>query len=513
MKQLSAIAAVMVLTQWSGAAESNARPVTLDSCIQAALQKNLDIRLSRYLPELTETELWTAYSAYDPTFNFSATRRIEQDPGGTRFGGFVAPPVDQENDQFGTSLTGLTPIGGRYTLSGNTTRFNSEDTLRIGTNLFGPFGTVDYAGAATASMSQPLLRNSWIDSARWTIQLTKRALKQDQESVRLQVINTVTDVQRAYYSLFAAREAVRVQEKALELAERSLSESRKKVEVGALAPLEEKRAEARVAAVRVDLIGARQNLQSASNNLKRLITDDYGAMEDALDAADALTPVPFPFNRQDSWHLAMTSRPDLIQQQLTLEQQNITLRFRRNQLFPQLDLSASYSAAGRASQFAGNLDGIPDTEIGDYFRSIRDRDNPTHSYGVVFSIPLSNRAERGRYKAAKLTKEQMLLQLKRLEQSILVSVDNAILTAQTAYERIQATREAKLFAEQALDAEQKKLENGKSTYFEVLNLQSQLISASANAVSAVADYHQAIAELHRAEGSTLDKAGLKLEFR
>jgi outer membrane protein TolC len=112
-----------------------------------------------------------------------------------------------------------------------------------------------------------------------------------------------------------------------------------------------------------------------------------------------------------------------------------------------------------------------------------------------------------------LTREQLLLQLKRLEQTIMVNVDNAILNAQKDFERIGATRDARLFAQQALEAEQKKLENGKSTYFEVLNLQSQLITAAADAVNAVADYYRSVALLHQAEGSTLDKVGVKLDFR
>jgi outer membrane protein TolC len=506
MKLLPALAAAALLAPaLLPAAEPAVRPISIDECIQQALQKNLDIRISRYLPDLSEAELWGSYAAYDPTFRFSANRRIEQDPGGGRFGGFVAPPSNQEFNSFNPGLNGVLPTGTTYSLTGNAQRINGTQ-FNPATGRFED--TVDYVGAATATVSQPLLRNAWIDSARWTIRLAKGALKQDEQAVRLQIINTVTAVQVGYYNLFAAREAVRVQENALELAERSLVESKKKVEVGMLAPLEEKRSEARVAAVRVNLITARQALLTANNDLKRLITDDYASIEEVLDTADQLVPAPYVFNRQDSWHQALTLRPDIIQQQISVQQQDVTLRFRRNQLFPQLDVNASYISSGRVGR-----DEPAGLGSGDLFSAIRDRNDPTHSFGAVLSIPLSNRGERSRMKAAKLTREQLLLQLKRLEQTIMVNVDNAILNAQKDFERIGATRDARLFAQQALEAEQKKLENGKSTYFEVLNLQSQLITAAADAVNAVADYYRSVALLHQAEGSTLDKVGVKLDFR
>ena len=55
------------------------------------------------------------------------------------------------------------------------------------------------------------------------------------------------------------------------------------------------------------------------------------------------------------------------------------------------------------------------------------------------------------------------------------------------YETVQATHEARLYAEAALDAEQKKYENGKSTLFDILGLQAKLTSARFDEITRVGD--------------------------
>ena len=83
----------------------------------------------------------------------------------------------------------------------------------------------------------------------------------------------------------------------------------------------------------------------------------------------------------------------------------------------------------------------------------------------------------------------------------------------TSYERVQSTLQARTYAEEALNAEQKKLDSGKSTSFVVLQLQRDLTSARSEEIRALSDYNKAQAELNRAEGTTLDKKKITLEVK
>jgi outer membrane protein len=77
---------------------------------------------------------------------------------------------------------------------------------------------------------------------------------------------------------------------------------------------------------------------------------------------------------------------------------------------------------------------------------------------------------------------------------------------------VEATRQARLYAEAALDAEQKKLENGKSTTFVVLQLQKDLTTARADEINALANYNIALAQLALTEGSTLERRNVNLNI-
>ena len=138
---------------------------------------------------------------------------------------------------------------------------------------------------------------------------------------------------------------------------------------------------------------------------------------------------------------------------------------------------------------------------------------PFYSYGAQLIVPLGNISARNNYKAAKATMQQIELQLKQLEQNILVQIDNAVKQAQSAYESVEATKQARIYAEAALDAEQKTYAVGKATTFEVLTYQNNLTAARSQEIRALANYNEALATLAQQEGSTLDLHNINIEAK
>ena len=102
---------------------------------------------------------------------------------------------------------------------------------------------------------------------------------------------------------------------------------------------------------------------------------------------------------------------------------------------------------------------------------------------------------------------------KQLEQSVLIAIENAVADGRTSLERTEATRQAALYAEAALKAEQLKLDSGKSTSFQVLELQSKLTSARTAEIRALADYNIALAVIALNEGSTLERRNVTLKVK
>ena len=484
----------------AGSAEPT-RSLTLRECIELSLKHNLDIQVDRYLPEVALYDLKGRYGAYDPTFTFRGETEHTESGSRTFSGAFELPGTETESQTFSSGLGGLLPWGMTYNLQGNVsdtygTSFRSEN----GIILPNPFESSQ--GSASLVINQHLLRDFWIDSTRLGIRVAKNRLKYSELQLLLRLMQTVTQTEVAYYNLVALREYVQVQEKAVELAERLLQENRKRVEVGAMAPLDEKQAESQTAASRADLLAAQNAVAIQENTLKNLLTAQYSDWADLqIVPAESLKAERQLFNRQDSWSKGLEKRPELLQAKLDLEQAGIQLKYAKNQLLPLVDIFGTFGYNGSGPEFSGALE------------DIRRRDLPAWSYGGMISFPLANTGARNAYRSNEALLERSVLSVKRLEQQIMVEIDNALKTAQSAFQRVAATRAAREYAEAALQAEQKKLESGKSTSFQVLQLQKDLTDARGAEIRALADYNNALAQLSLAEGTTLLRHKIDVEVR
>jgi outer membrane protein TolC len=197
----------------------------------------------------------------------------------------------------------------------------------------------------------------------------------------------------------------------------------------------------------------------------------------------------------------MTERPDLLEAQLNVEQQGIQLKFYRNQIFPELDLTGTYGYNGSGTQFS------------DEFNQFNEGNRPFYSYGAQMTVPFSNVGPRNQYKATKATLQQITLQLKQFEQNVLVEIDNAVKQAQSNYQSVEATKQARIYAEAALDAEQKTYAVGKATTFEVLQYQNSLTAARSAEIRALANYNEALSNLAAQEGSTIERNNISIEAK
>jgi outer membrane protein TolC len=382
-------------------------------------------------------------------------------------------------------------------------------SYNLGGNLNGTTGTgpsgsfVNDSGQASVSVTQPLLRNLWIDSPRETIQINKKQLKISELALRWQIMSSVTSVELAYYNLILAQEQVKVQEQAFQLAQRLVNESKMKVAAGAMAPFDEKQAESQLSSSQADLLGAQGALRTQDYALKSLLSDRFGDWDGVrIQPTEKLEVIAREFNLSESWRRGLSQRPDFLGAKTGLEQQGIVLKYLRNQIFPQLDVVGSYAQAGSGSTYNGVLTGI---QAGT---------SPAWGLGMQLTLPLAgNRAARETYRANKSQLAQQTVQLKQLEQNIMVQIGVSVEQARTCFGQVDATHQSRLFAEMALEAAQKQLDNARTTSFVVVQLQRDLTTARLAELTAVAQYNQALANLALNEGTTLERDKLALEVK
>src|SRR5207247_6040717 len=110
-----------------------------------------------------------------------------------------------------------------------------------------------------------LLKDFWIDSGRLNIKVRKKDLKMSQYDLKFTIMVVVNTTAGAYYDLIAARDQIEVQKIAVQLKEQLLAANKKKMQVGTMAPCDEKQAESEAAKARSDLITAQFDAERAEN--------------------------------------------------------------------------------------------------------------------------------------------------------------------------------------------------------------------------------------------------------
>ena len=504
---LGIFASVMLLT--ANASEIPSGAVTLEQCIQLALENNLSLRITNYQPRLAALNLRGAYGAYDPRFSLGGTDSFRESKGRQNPLEFTIPSSETDSFRHNIGLNGVTPFGTRYSMG-----LNSSETTGTDSRDF-PFGS--YGTGFNASITQPLLRGAWIDGTRMNIKLQKQQVESSSLTVIRQITQTVSNVELAYYALIASRENVKVAEETLALTEKNFSNQKRRAEVGTLAKSQLPQLEAELYSQKASLLSVQNNYADSVNTLKRLLTDDFGAAQAAeLLPVGELNPVQTVFSLNDSWDKALNQRPEILQSQISLENADIRLRYNKNQLYPQLDLRATYGLSGSDSAVVKFMDKTPFVEsnasFNNAFRDVSRGDYPNYSIGLQFSIPIPNRSARASYETAQEQKEQAVLQHKELEQSIMVEIDRLIRDAEYRFEQITVSRQARLSSELALQNETKRYNEGAIENYQVLQAQRDLTNRRYSEINANVQYLTALSRLAQAEGSTLDNNNINVDF-
>ena len=493
----------------AAAAPTPARTNTLSlhACFDLALQRNLDVRIERLSSEIARFSLAGAYGAYDPVLSVAASHAYVNTPGDFSPQKFNWDfPYQMDTDQGGTTLAGALPFGMSYDLGGGAGRKSAITDFSGRPNdgdayLWGIRDTNNSFAQASLTLRQHLLKDAWIDQAREVVQVRRAQLKMSEAALRVQILKTMLAVEMGYYDLVAGRELVRVQEAALGLKEQFLKETRRRVEVGDQPPLELQQAETQLQNTITALAAARETWVSQQNALKGLLSDNFREWAQT-ELAPVELPAPIPPHAQlsQSFQQALRERPDLLEARLAVERSDVMVRFHYNQLFPSLD------AIGRVGSSA------VESDVGEAISTVFHKGDPDYMYGVVLSIPLTRTTQRNEYRMSKSAKELAKLQLQRAEQGVLLQVADWVNRVESRFSQVGSTAKARTYAEAALTAEQKKLENGLTTSYFVLEFQEALTAARRAEVLAVADYHKAQAQLAFAEGSTLDRYHITVDI-
>jgi len=342
-----------------------------------------------------------------------------------------------------------------------------------------------------------------------------------EEGFRQQVISTVSQIENMYWDLVNAYEAYKVNERSLALAQKTLSDNQKQVEIGTLAPLDVVRAQSSVATAEQALIASKTNLQLQQLVIKNALTrslPNNSALVQAEVIPTDMVQVPEQETLppvEDLVKMALENRPDYKQQRITLQNNEINIKGVNNGLLPTVDLVAFYGGSGLA--------GVPNplsltpppaalaSGFTDAFGNLFNGTGPDKGVQLNIQIPLGNRVAQATQVRAMLEYRQSQLSLKTVENVITIGIRNDVFTLENNRASVAAAQKARDLAAQTLDAEQKKYNLGASTYLAVLQDERDLAQAESALMSAMTNYAKARVQLARDTAQTLDNYNIKID--
>jgi outer membrane protein len=505
MNRQNRIVAVLALAlSWAAlvpAQEPEPRPVlelSVDEAVERALKNNTDLAVERFRPEAASANVTGAEGAYDFGLTGQVLKNSTTIPARNAFTGGAEVQTTTWNWNLGVQK--LLKTGGTFDVSFDNSKADSGSIFQT----FNP----SYNSNLNLNLTQPLLRNFKLDNARYQLKVTKNDQSISDVQFRQTVLNTVAGVKKAYYDIIAAIDNLNAQRKSLSLAQKLLDENQIKVRVGTLAPLDVVQAESEVASREEGVIVAEAALAQLEDTLKAAIfpKNDPATWALHIVPTDRPTAEQRTIDTEAAVEKAMAQRTDITASRKSLENNDLAIQYARSQLMPALNLVAAYGTTGIGGTQLRDPSGQPlPTPIsggyGDAVSSVFGRDFPTWTLGVNVAYPLFNKQAKASAARARISKDQALASLNRLEMQIAQEVRTAARDVESNFKRVESTRAARVLQERRLDAEEKKFAAGMSTNFLVTQAQRDLADSNVAEIRAVLAYQKSLIEFERVQES------------
>lgn len=486
---------------------TNTMELSLQDVIANTLKNNVAIAVQEFQSKIRKQEIITQESVFDPTLSLEgkANKQIN-----LVASAFARPPRLKSNNQsLNLSFNQKLKAGTEYELKFENQR-NETNSAFAGLNP-------QYTTRFEANLTQPLLKNFGLDVNKSSIYIANNNLDISDFDFKDKVIEVITAAENVYWDLVFSLEDLKVQQKSVERAQDLERRVKAQVEVGTLAPLEILQAQSEVASREEAVIRARKLIQDNQDNLKNIINIPFDSPEGQKEIQPLDSPkflVEAPVSLKESILTALKKRPDYLRKKKELNNKHIQVKFNENQLYPTLDLVASFGLNGISGD-AQSVGFPPSTNpFGGNFGKSQQRtfsgDFSTWEGGFLFKYPLGNRDAKSRLAVSQLEAAQLLMNIRDLEKTIVLEVREAARLINTNKKRVQAARVARKLAEEKLSAEEKKFEVGLSTSFNVLEFQTDLATEQSKELQAIVDFNKSKIKLRKVLAITLEEYNIRM---
>lgn len=449
--------------------------LSLDETTEIALKNNFDIQLTKYDTWIARAEKGIARSIYDTIFEAQVEYRDDQHKRTSTILG--TKTVDND---YNVGLSKKLPTGTTISIDlDNNRNFNNATFSTSPLTHDSTFGV---------TVQQDLGKNFLGIQDRGDVKITLIDIENAEYTSLDKIERSIAKVQKAYWDLVLLTEKVEIEEEMVAKAKKLYDLHQDKLGTGLVEIPEAIASEVNYKSRKNALLLA-YNLVQAKNNILKLLLNIEGEVE--IEPTETLK---LPDERQElliALNLAFENRQDYKISQRDIDAKDIALSMKKNNLWPEINLTATLERNG----------------LGDHFKQavteITGQNNPNFFAGLSIEMPLANNEARANWKKAKLEKAKSLLELKLLERQIAVEITDHVRDCNIFQEVAANSHEIALLQEQKLAEEIKRFRYGRSDTDTLIRFQEDLLQAENDVVEAIHQYYTALVDLRQKEGRLL----------
>ena len=244
-------------------------------------------------------------------------------------------------------------------------------------------------------------------------------------------------VTEAYWELYRARAEYFQREKLVKSAQETLAivEGRAGVDAERRQVL---RARAAVTARESEMARSWTSIRNAESRLRLLVNDPVliHAQQREFIPSDAPLMAQLPVSMVESLYTALHRRPDISRSIREVRASAVRLGVARNEVLPKLDLLATTYVSGLTGG----------TDIAQSFGNQFADGRPTYSVGLLFEVPLGNRAARAQQQRRMWEMNRSMSQFRLIVEEALTGVEVAVREVETTYDELAGRYDAMVAA-------------------------------------------------------------------
>ncbi len=506
--------------------DNTARKITLKEAVYIAINNNPALKASELDPIAATEAVRGSNAAFDPDLTAQLDTEKTVEPVTSPFQTLGSIGFNQKFYDWNFAVNKVSAVtNGTFGITFDNNRTYTNSTFSGVNPLYQP--------TLEASLVQPLLRNFGWGFATLNVRLSESAQRDAQWNYGSALQQFVERIGNDYWAVVGSAENLEVAESALKFNADLVRINRISVNVGTLAPIDLQEAQSAAATAEANVYAAEAALKGARAQLRQdVMLNPAGTfLPENIEPADAPNPeVEINDSEETALERMVEYSPQLGGLRESIRTALLQVKFQQNQVLPQLNIGTQFgvtavtgttNCSNVSSSFASSVPSnctfptnppatapngfrLPFGGIyGDALNKMLNAQFYNYAAVLTFEMPLDNAAAKAALAQARVSYEQARLTYRATLSQSITAIEAALANLHADVKRVQATKEAVFYAEKSLRDEQVRFRVGMATTHDLLQFQSELVTAQGNEVSTDIDLENARLALWFAEGTLL----------